>query len=208
MDDNIDKARQAHDKLVDLAKLSVKFAEVERAPRYPNGKRENDAEHSFLLALSAMQLAVSYYPKLDVGLITQFCIVHDLPEAYTGDVWTINISDSDREKKELAEKDATQRLLTELPSHIAQLLNRYEKQIEPEARFVRCVDKLLPGLINMLTGDASTFKKDHNINNKDEFNSKIKKIHIERMQQMFPEFDIINKVFEINLELLARILFK
>ena len=53
--------------------------------------------------------------------------------------------------------------MRELPPYTAQLLERYEKQIEPEARFVRFVDKMLPAIINVLAGDADTSLQDYNI---------------------------------------------
>lgn len=203
---NVD-AQQAHDYLLDIGKLCVRFAKVERAPRYPDGHRENDVEHSFHLALSAIELATDYYPELDVGLVAQFSLVHDLPESYVGDTWTISISDKDRAKKELAEAKATKKLVKELPPHTAQLLERYEQQIEPEARFVRYVDKLTPGIINIMAGDALTFIEDHGIKTIEEWNSGIIK-HTSRLQRMFPEFEFINMVQELISKTTAEYIYK
>jgi putative hydrolase of HD superfamily len=189
-DDLTSKAQQAHDYLLKLADLTVRFAAVDRAPRYPDGDRETDVEHSFHLAISAMELAADYYPELDVGLVAQFSLVHDLPESYTGDVWTFGISDEDRAKKEEAEKEATEKLIKELPPHISQLLERYEKQIEPEARLVRFVDKMLPAIINIVAGEASTFKEDYGIYTLEGIQSGYAE-RMAKLQSMFPEFDLI-----------------
>jgi len=189
-------ARQAHDYLLALGELSVKFAAVERAPRYPDGHRENDSEHSYHLALSAVELAADYYPDLDIGLVAQYSIVHDLPESQVGDTWTFGISDTARAKKELAEAKATEKLIKELPPHTAQLLKRYEQQIEPEARFVRFVDKLTPGVINIMAGDALTFIEDHGVKTIEEWNAG-RSEHTDRLQRMFPEFEFINMVQEL-----------
>jgi 5'-deoxynucleotidase YfbR-like HD superfamily hydrolase len=200
-------AQQAHDYLLNLGELTVRFAKVERAPRYPDGHRENDAEHSYHLALSAVELAADYYPELDVGLVAQYSLVHDLPESYVGDTWTIGISDEARAKKELAEAKATERLVKELPPHIAQLLKRYEQQIEPEARFVRFIDKLTPGIINIMAGDALTFIEDHGIKTIDEWNLGIDK-HTARLRKMFPEFEFINEVQVLISRTSAKYIFK
>ena len=189
-------AQKAHDYLLALGELTVRFAKVERAPRYPSGDRENDLEHSYHLAISAVELATDYYPELDAGLVAQFSLVHDLPESYSGDVWTFQITDDDRIKKEAAEKKATQQLLRELPPHTAQLLKRYEQQTEPEARFVRFVDKLLPAIINIMAGDAITFKEDFGLTDIKEYHPE----HIKRTakyQEMFPEFNFIHMVREM-----------
>jgi putative hydrolase of HD superfamily len=195
-DANRERAQQAHDYLLALGNVSVRFAQVERAPRYPDGDRETDVEHSFHLALSAIELAANYYPELDTGLITQFSLVHDLPELYTGDVWTFNISDEDRAKKELTEKAAIDQLLDELPPHVAQLLERYEAQQEPEARFVRFVDKILPAIINIMAGDANTFKEDYGINTVEQLNAG-REARTAKLQAMFPEFQFIHLVRDL-----------
>ena len=188
-----DIANQAHDDLLTIGDFAMRFAQVDRAPRYSNGDRENDAEHSFHLALSAAELAADYYPELDLGLVTQFSLVHDLPEVYSGDVWTIGISEENRSKKEAAEKTANQKLIKELPTHIAQLLSRYEKQQEQEARFVRFVDKLMPDVIHIVDGDANTFREDHKINDLDKL-KEIDDIFTEKLQSMFPEFKFVHKI--------------
>ena len=50
---------------------------------------ENDAEHSFLLATAGCALAEQMSPKLDLGKISQYALVHDLVEVYAGDttIW-------------------------------------------------------------------------------------------------------------------------
>jgi len=191
-DDNKD-VQQAHDYLLSIGDICVRFTEVKRAPRYPNGSRESDVEHSFHLALSAAELAADYYPELDTGLVAQFSLLHDLPELYSGDVWTINISDEDRQKKEVAEEAATKRLINELPPHTAKLLLRYEKQQEPEARFVRFVDKLLPDIIIIVANEASSFKEDHGISDAESLNI-ISEAFALKLKSMFPEFEFLHLI--------------
>jgi putative hydrolase of HD superfamily len=191
--DSMEFAQEAHDRLILLGDVTLRFAEVERAPRYADGHRETDVEHSFHLALSAVELAADYYPDLDVGLVAQFSLVHDLPEIYTGDVWTFGISDADLAKKAQAEKQATAKLLKELPPYLAQLLEHYEHQTEPEARFVRFVDKMLPAIINIMSGDANTFKEDYGITTLEEVREG-RDARIAKFQAMFPEFPFIHMV--------------
>jgi putative hydrolase of HD superfamily len=194
--DRYDDAAIAHDYLLELGKITVKFAEVERAPRYPSGNRENDLEHSFHLAISAVELAADFYPELDIGLVAQFSLVHDLPESEVGDTWTFGISDEARAKKEHAEKKASEKLSKELPPYTAELLRRYEEQIEPEARFVRLVDKLTPAIINIMAGDANTFIEDHGIPSYEKMREN-HEARASRLRDMFPEFDFVHMVREL-----------
>jgi len=190
------EARQAHNYLLELGSISVRFATVERAPRYPNGDRETDVEHSYHLALSAVELAANFYPELDAGLVAQFSLVHDLPEIYTGDVRTFRITEEERRQKEAAESAATKRLLTELPPHMAELLCRYEEQQEPEARFVRFVDKFLPAIINIMAGEANTFKEDYGVSSLEEIQAG-RQVNAARLQAMFPEFPFLHMLQDL-----------
>ena len=191
-------ARQAHDDLLKLGDMSVRMAAIERAVHYPPGRPENDAEHSFHLALSAVEMAAEYYPELDVGLVAQFSIVHDLAEIHTGDVPTFGISPEKRAAKEAAEKLSVKRLLKELPPHTAQLLKRYEDQTEPEAKFVRFIDKLLPAVIHAIATGANkdVFQKTYGLKSSKDLQTGIDE-RIALLQQMFPEFELIHAVHDL-----------
>jgi len=188
--------KTAHDYLLLIGDIVTKFARVTRAPRLPDGARESDVEHSFHLALSATELAATYFPHLDVGLVAQFSLVHDLPEVYAGDVWTFGISDEDRKKKEAAEHEATLRLEKELPPYMAQLLIRYESQEEEEAVFVRFVDKLLPAIINYWSKDAGTFLDDYDGHDRVKLHQRTQRWIME-LEQRFPEYPFLHRVLEM-----------
>ena len=133
------------------------------------------------------------YPELDIGLVAQFSLVHDLPEIYAGDVRTFNASDDDLRKKRAAEAEATEKLLKELPPYLAGLLERYEKQVEPEARLVRLVDKFMPAVVNLGSGSASTMLEDYDINTMGQLREK-RVEHAIRLKEMIPEFQDVHKL--------------
>jgi putative hydrolase of HD superfamily len=195
---NTKVVQEAHDFLLTLGEMTVRFADVHRATLYPSGKFENDAEHSFHLSLSAVEIAANYHPELDLGLVSQFSIVHDLPEIYAGDTPSFNMSSATKASKEKAEKKALVRLLTELPPHTATLLKRYEEQVEPEARFVRLIDKLLPVVIHTVATNANRqdFIDRFNLTNVEILDEGLK-ARQEQLQHMFPEFKFILIVQEL-----------
>ena len=186
----------AHDYMLVLGELVTKFARVTRAPRFPDGERETDVEHSFHLALSATELAASYFPELDTGLVAQFSLVHDLPEVNVGDVWTFGISAEDRAKKEEAERESTERLLKELPPYTASLLKRYEDQKEQEAVFVRFVDKMLPAIINYWSKEAGTFLDDYKGHDRAQLHARTQQ-WISELKARFPEYPFLHDVLEM-----------
>lgn len=124
---------------------------------HSDGRPENVAEHSYTLAIVALELSKYTKHSLDLGLVAQYVIVHDLVEAYAGDTPTHNITAEGRETKEQLEAMALGQLALEYGegSPIVKLARRYESQTEKEARYVRMVDKLMPLLICFHDSDQS-----------------------------------------------------
>jgi 5'-deoxynucleotidase YfbR-like HD superfamily hydrolase len=186
------QARAIHDQLISLTEITVKLATVKRTVLYAKDHQENDAEHSLHLALTASEIAATYYPKLNNGLVTQFSIVHDLKEVYAGDVPTFDITQAQRDKKEARERLAYKRLLKELPPHTADMLRRYEEQKEPEARLVCLVDKLLPAAVHAIAAQANKeyFITTFNIQSLEQIDARNERFDA-YLQKEFSEFDIV-----------------
>jgi putative hydrolase of HD superfamily len=135
-----------------LARISLAFGRVERVTRHEDGTRpETDTDHTVMLGLVACELAP---PHLDRAKVAAFALVHDLVEVYAGDAQTLVISAEARVAKKAREEAAAVRLVAELGegSWLAGLLATYERQREPEARFVRLLDKVLPKLTHAFNG--------------------------------------------------------
>lgn len=147
------------DRLVDLARLSLLFGRVDRITFHEDGKRpESDTDHTVMLGLAACAIAQET-GDLDVGLVAQFALVHDLVEAYAGDMPTLRALTSDRKaEKKAREHAAFSRIMGEfgldLP-WIDQTIAEYERQQWREARFVRALDKLMPKLTHLLNGGVT-----------------------------------------------------
>lgn len=147
------------DKLVDLARLSLLFGRVDRITFHEDGKRpESDTDHTVMLGLAACALAKEA-GGLDVGLVAQFALVHDLVEAHAGDMPTLRALTSDRKaEKKANERAAFERIMREfgldLP-WIDRTIAEYERQQWREARFVRALDKLMPKLTHLLNGGVT-----------------------------------------------------
>jgi 5'-deoxynucleotidase YfbR-like HD superfamily hydrolase len=117
--------------------------------RMEDGRWENDAEHSWSVALFACALAPHIDPALDVGKICQYATVHDLVEVHAGD--TSNFAPQEKKaSKEAREEAALGRLTKQLSAFpwITQTIIEYEEQATAEARFVKSIDKLIPLLFD------------------------------------------------------------
>lgn len=146
--------------VIDLGELALRLSRVDRITFHPDGKRpETDSDHTVMLALVAPAFAQRFLPDLNLGLIAQYAIIHDLVEAYAGDVSTLRITVPDKIKKKEREHDAALRISREFVDSlpwVGVMVARYELLMNPEARFVKALDKLLPKVTHILN-DGATF---------------------------------------------------
>jgi len=117
-------------------------------------RRENDAEHSWHIALMAM-LFKDYAPEgCDISRSVQMCIVHDLVEIYAGDTFAYDINAN--KDKELREQQAADKLFGELPEDLEkefrQLWEEFDEMKTPDAKYAAAMDRIQPYLHNTLTG--------------------------------------------------------
>lgn len=150
-------------KVVELGALALRLSRVERITFHPDGKRpETDSDHTVMLGLIAPAFAhrflISHPYNLDLGLVAQFALVHDLVEAYAGDMPTLNITDEQRLEKIIKERQAEERIRMEFAGYfpwVTTMIAEYESQVKPEARYVRAMDKLLPKITHILNNGAT-----------------------------------------------------
>ena len=142
-----------------MGALASRQSEIERTRcEHPNGRPENVAEHSLMLAKVAPELVSILYPELDENLVARFGTLHDDIEAYVGDTPTDILSNLDPQAKETLEAKGLKQLIKEyahMPGYV-KLMIEYEAQSVPEARFVRAVDKLMVLLIHFPNKAAVT----------------------------------------------------
>jgi putative hydrolase of HD superfamily len=120
------------------------------SPLVADDRRENDAEHSWHLALMVLVLAEYADDPIDVGKTVKLVLLHDLIEVYAGDTPLYDaVAAQDQEEREQAAAD---RLFALLPDDQAvefrALWDEFEARVTPEARFAKAMDRLQPLLLN------------------------------------------------------------
>ncbi len=131
-----------------LDELSDMYADIRRATHDREGNLETDARHAIHLMKLAAPYAREFYPELNQGRIAAYALIHDIIEAYAGDVPSLGMTPEQEQQKQLDESQALLRLHEEYgrewPEFIA-LIESYEALDTPEACFVKTFDKLDPG---------------------------------------------------------------
>lgn len=148
--------------VTDLGLFGLDFTKVSRATYHPDGTTvETVGEHTVMLGLIACALA-RLVGGVDVGLVAQFALIHDLPEAITGDTPTLRLPTADaKAAKRAAEDEARQEIadrFRRLP-WVADTLDMYEFQASRAARFVKFVDKMLPKILHWANGGVSPIEQ-------------------------------------------------
>ena len=119
-----------------------RLKDVLRTAHTSTGRHESTAEHSWRLALLAAVLT-GERPRLDMQRVLLMCLVHDLGEAYDGDIPAVaQMADGTKEAAELAAMDKLTRMLPPAAgTAIRKIWEEYEACQTPEARWVKALDK-------------------------------------------------------------------
>jgi putative hydrolase of HD superfamily len=117
-------------------------------------RNENDAEHSWHLAMMAILFSeYSTDKNIDILKVVKMVLIHDLVEIDAGD--TFCYDEKGYEDKEEREKKAAQKLFSLLPSdqakEILELWNEFEQLNTPESRFAAGIDRFQPLILNYNT---------------------------------------------------------
>lgn len=121
-------------------------------------RRENDAEHSWHLALMAVVLAgESAAPTIDLLQVVRMVLVHDLVEIDAGDTFLYDeAAQRDQAAREAAAADRIFGLLEDpVRSELRGAWDEFEARLTPEARFARAIDRVQPILQNLYTDGIS-----------------------------------------------------
>lgn len=124
-------------------------------------QNENDAEHSWHLAVMAIILSeYSSTKELNISRVLKMLLIHDLVEIHAGDTFCYDVQgNADKLDREIK---AANKLFSILPSdqsqEIMDLWQEFETMETPEARFAASLDRLQPLLLNYHT-NGHTWKK-------------------------------------------------
>lgn len=109
-------------------------------------RTESVAEHTLFVALFSWFVTDAHFPQADAGRVMRIALLHDLGEAYVGDLTPHD--GVAQEEKHAKEKAAVEQMLGKLPNggEYLSLWEEYERGESLEARIVREVDRLEMGL--------------------------------------------------------------
>lgn len=123
---------------------------------------ENDAEHSFHVALMAMTLSSYAQEDIDLLKVLKMLLIHDLVEIDAGDTFAYDQKGYETKfEREQKAADRIYGLLNEdKEKEFRNLYDEFENMETQEAQFANFIDRFQPILLNYLNG-GGTWKEHH-----------------------------------------------
>lgn len=149
--------------LLDALSVAERLKDATRHCYTRQGRHESVAEHSWMMTLMALWLR-DEFPEADMDKVLRMCVIHDLGEAFTGDIPTF--------EKTAANEQTEEALLTRwvrtLPEPQAQeMLSLYDEMARREsleAQIYKAIDGL-EALVQHNASDLSTWiPKEYTLN--------------------------------------------
>ena len=116
-------------------------------------RKENDAEHSWHLALMAILLSEHANTEIDIVKVLTMVLIHDIVEIDAGDTYAYD--EEAKRTQEERESKAADRIFGILPEdqgkYLRAVWEEFEERKSPEALFARTLDNVQPIMLNDAT---------------------------------------------------------
>ena len=117
---------------------------------YGPGRRENDAEHAWHMAIMAYLLREYAHEEVDLAKVMLMCLIHDIVEIDAGDTYAY---DEENLKTQKAREDAAkERIFSILPQdqkeELTALFDEFEAYETAESKYAHSLDNLQPLMLN------------------------------------------------------------
>lgn len=154
-----DRLKQQMDFILELDKLK---RITRQTYLYGGDKKENDAEHSWHLALMAMLLNEYSNEPVDTLRVISMVLIHDVIEIDAGDTYAYDEAGNTtkREREEKAAKRIFGMLPDDQESLMWELWEEFEAFETPESKFANVLDRMQPLMLNDATDGKAWLEHD------------------------------------------------
>lgn len=127
------------------------------------GRRENDAEHAWHMAVMAYILKEYSNSEIDIARTMIMCLIHDIVEIDAGDTYAYD--EEGKKTQANREQKAKNRIFSLLPDDQAdemkKIFDEFEKNETAEAKFAHAMDNIQPMILNNSNGGSDW--KEHGV---------------------------------------------
>lgn len=142
-------------KLLEALRTAECLKDATRHCYTSGGRRESVAEHSWRITLMAYWVS-DEFPEADLEKLMKMCLIHDLGEAFTGDMPTFDKTEADEQKEGALLNEWVRSLPQPFADEMQALYQEMEERKTLEARIYKALDNL-EALIQHNESDISTW---------------------------------------------------
>ena len=142
-------------RFLEIMSVAERLKDATRHCYTSGGRHESVAEHSWRMALMAYLLK-DEFPDADMDRVVLMCLIHDLGEAFTGDIPTFLKTTADAKKEETLLNHWVISLPEPFGREMQELYAEMEARETQEARIYKAIDGL-EALIQHNESDISTW---------------------------------------------------
>lgn len=159
-----------------------------------HGRKENDAEHAWHMAVMAYLLREYSNEEIDITRVILMCLIHDIVEIEAGDTYAY---DTENLKTQKAREDAAkEKIYSLLPpdqkQELLSLFDEFEEGKTPEAKYAHAMDNLQPLLLNNSNNGGDW--KEHQVTSKQVYGRQKKtRLGSEKL------FEVTDKIIQENI---------
>lgn len=149
--------------LLDVLNVAERLKDTTRHCYTKNGRRESVAEHSWMMTLMAFFMK-DEFPEVDMDKVIKMCIIHDLGEAFTGDIPAFDKTEENEQTEEKLLYAWVNTLPENYKTEMIALYEEMEKRETTEAKVYKAIDGL-EAVIQHNISDLSTWiPKEYELN--------------------------------------------
>lgn len=150
-------------KLLEALSVAERLKDATRHCYTKNGRHESVAEHSWMMTLMAFFMK-DEFPEADMDKVIKMCIIHDLGEAFTGDIPAFEKTAVNEQTEEELLYSWVNTLPENYAAEMRALYDEMAKRETPEAKIYKAIDGL-EALIQHNISDLSTWiPKEYELN--------------------------------------------
>lgn len=149
--------------LLDALHVAERLKDTTRHCYTSGGRHESVGEHSWRAALMAYFMK-DEFPEADMDKVIRMCLIHDLGEAFTGDIPSFDKTAGDEDKEEALLYQWVRSLPKELAEEMLALYEEMAVRETLEAKIYKAIDNL-EAVIQHNESDLSTWiPKEYELN--------------------------------------------
>jgi len=128
-------------KLLEALSVAERLKSINRHCYTSEGERESVADHSWRIAVMAM-LLTDEFPDVDINKVIKMCLIHDMGEAFTGDIPVFKKTKEDENREYSRLLSWVKGLPEVIREEWLALYREMDELVTVEAKLYKALDKL------------------------------------------------------------------